>query len=80
VAAPDRQTLIHRTRALDRALLWNHYVVPHWHINYFRLGYWDKFSRPKVTPKYSLGFFNWWVDDAKEAQLREAGAPLKSLN
>jgi microcin C transport system substrate-binding protein len=80
VAAPDRQTLIHRTRALDRALLWNHYVVPHWHINYFRLGYWNKFSRPKVTPKYSLGFFNWWVDDAKEAQLREAGAPLKSLN
>ncbi len=30
---------INRTRALDRALLWGHYMVPHWNINYFRLAH-----------------------------------------
>jgi len=66
IEAPNRNQLIHSTRALDRALLWGHYLVPHWHINYYRLSYWNKFSRPDITPKYSLGFFTWWVDDTKE--------------
>ena len=30
ITAPDRQELIVRTRALDRVLLWGHYVIPHW--------------------------------------------------
>ena len=46
IAAPDRQGLVARTRALDRVLLWGHYVIPHWHINIFRVAYWDKFGRP----------------------------------
>ena len=71
IEAPDRNQLIYSTRALDRALLWGHYVVPHWHINYYRLSYWNKFSRPDITPKYSLGFFTWWVDDAKEKTMLE---------
>jgi microcin C transport system substrate-binding protein len=70
VAAPDRASLIARTRALDRALLWGFYVIPHWHIQAFRVAYWDKFGRPKVPPKYALGFPDtWWVDAAKEAAL-----------
>lgn len=79
IAAPNREELITRTRALDRALLWNHFVIPQWHINYFRLGYWNKFSHPEVTPKYGLGLFTWWVDPAKEAQLKDSGVGLKSL-
>ena len=71
IEAPDRNQLIYSTRALDRALLWGHYLVPHWHINYYRLSYWNKFSRPDITPKYSLGFFTWWVDDAKEKTMLE---------
>ena len=79
IEAPDRQALIDRTRALDRALLWGHYMVPHWHINYFRLAHWDKFSRPNTPPKYGLGFFTWWIDEAKEDKLREIAPNLKSL-
>ena len=78
IEAPDRESLINRTRALDRALLWGHYVVPHWHINYFRLAYWNKFSRPKITPKYGLGFFTWWVDADKEKILIEKKPKLKT--
>ncbi len=65
ISAPDRNALIMRTRALDRVLLWNHFVIPQWHIQNFRVAFWDKFGRPKVTPKYGLGFDGWWVDKAK---------------
>jgi microcin C transport system substrate-binding protein len=72
IASPDRQSLITRARALDRVLLWGHYVVPHWHIRTFRIAYWDKFSRPKVHPKYALGFLDtWWIDPHKEQILEE---------
>lgn len=65
IAAPNRKELITRVRALDRVLLWGHYFVPHWHINSFRIAYWDVFGRPKTTPKYNLGFMYWWVDRKK---------------
>ncbi|MET0852488.1 MAG: extracellular solute-binding protein [Candidatus Rokuibacteriota bacterium] len=69
VAAPDRASLIARTRALDRVLLWGHYAIPHYHFQGFRLAYWDRFGRPRVTPRYSLGFDGWWIDPAKAAAL-----------
>ena len=56
-------------RALDRVLTWNHYLVPHWHLSKFRVAYKDKFSRPALRPKYSLGQDAWWEDSRKEAAL-----------
>ncbi len=73
IRAPDRQSLIASARALDRVLLWGHYVVPHWHIRAFRVAYWNMFSRSAVQPKYGLGLNGWWIDAAKAAALgREA--------
>ena len=69
IQAPDRESLIARTRALDRVLLWGHYVIPHWHIQAFRVAYWNRFSRPATSPKYALGFNTWWVDPQKDAAL-----------
>ena len=69
IAAPDRAELIAATRALDRVLLWGHYVIPQWHMQNNRLAYWDRFSRPVITPKYGVGFFNWWIDAKKDASL-----------
>jgi len=77
ISAPDRQSLIIRTRALDRALLWGFYVIPQWHLSYYRIAYWNKFSRPKITPKYALGFDTWWVDPAKEKKLLSEKGGLK---
>ena len=78
IQAPDREALVNSTRALDRALLWGHYVIPHWHINYYRLSYWNKFSRPKITPKYGLGFFTWWIDEEKQNTLYYKKPQLKN--
>lgn len=63
ISAPDRESLITRTRALDRVLLWGHYVVPHWHSRVFRVAYWNKYSKPEVTPKYGLALEAWWMKD-----------------
>jgi len=78
VNAPDRESLIHRTRALDRVLLWGHYVVPHWHSRSFRVAYWDQFVRPARSPRYGLGFTTWWIDPAKAERVnaeRRRGRP-----
>ena len=70
IQAPDRATLVATTRALDRVLLWGHYVIPQWHIRSFRLVYWNKFGRPGIRPKYGLGFpATWWIDEEKAARL-----------
>jgi microcin C transport system substrate-binding protein len=72
ISAPDRQSLVTRTRALDRTLLWGHYVIPNFHLAAYRVAYWDKFGRPAVSPKYALGFPDtWWFDAAKASALRQ---------
>lgn len=63
--APDRQSLVTRARALDRVLLWEHYSIPHWYIDYHRVAYWNKFGMPKNKPPYRLGLENWWIKDAE---------------
>ncbi len=79
IAAPDRESLVTYTRALDRVLLWQHLVVPHWHIPYDRLAFWDKFSRPSVTPRSGVQFMSWWIDSSKAAttQRRQADPAAK---
>jgi microcin C transport system substrate-binding protein len=69
ISATSREKLIYATRAMDRVLLWQHYVIPQWHIAKFRVAYWDKFSRPQIIPRYSLGFNTWWIDPEKNRAL-----------
>lgn len=73
IAAPDREELIARTRALDRVLLWNHYIIPQWHISYHRVAYWNKFGKPAIAPKYGLGVVStWWIDTQKADALKKS--------
>ncbi|MFC4260484.1 extracellular solute-binding protein [Marinobacter lacisalsi] len=60
IQAPDREALIHRTRALDRVLLHGHYVVPNWHLSMDRIAYWSFLERPSTTPKNGVDVDNWW--------------------
>lgn len=69
VAAKDRRKLVAHTRALDRLLLWGHYVIPHWHIKGDRLAFWDKFGWPRVTPIMGYQIDAWWIDKEREARL-----------
>jgi microcin C transport system substrate-binding protein len=76
VAAPDRQTLVTTTRALDRVLLWGWYVVPHWYQQAVRVAYWNRFARPERPVRTGLAFDSWWIDPQLAAatdQARQAG-------
>ena len=77
ISAPDRESLIATTRALDRVLLWNHYVIPHWHISAYRVLYWDKFRQAKIRPTYNLGLETWWIAPKLEASLDQRKTNLK---
>ena len=70
-AATDRDSLIAAARALDRVLLWGHYMVPQWYKGLHHLVYWNKFARPAVKPRYARGVVDtWWVDREKDDALR----------
>jgi microcin C transport system substrate-binding protein len=70
IFSKNREELVAATRALDRVLLWNNYVVPHWTYPFLRTARWDRFGHPEVLPKYGQGAFPtvWWWDPAKAAR------------
>ena len=58
------------TRAMDRVLLWNDYVIPQFYNSIYRLAYWNRFGQPQTKPKYGTGFLNtWWIDDSLDKKL-----------
>ena len=70
IFATSREDLIAATRALDRVLLWNFYVVPQWSYPFERTARWDRFSHPTIMPKYGASAFPtiWWWDAEKAAK------------
>lgn len=64
IQAPDREQLVLRSRALDRVLQWNYYVIPQFHSRSYRIAYKKMFGFPAVKPTYDLGFDTWWVKKA----------------
>ena len=64
VHATDRAEQVAATHALDRVLLWHHYVVPQWSLDKVRTARWDRFARPEVMPVYGQSAFPdiWWWD------------------
>ncbi|MBM3520176.1 MAG: ABC transporter substrate-binding protein [Alphaproteobacteria bacterium] len=72
IFATSRTELVAACRALDRALMWNHYVVPMWFIPYERTARWDRFGRPGKLPDYSTGFPTIWWWDAEKAKRTDA--------
>ncbi len=72
VFAEDRDELVATTRALDRVLLWNFYVVPQWHNPEIWLAWWNKFGMPETQPAYvGVDIDSWWIDADKAAALEK---------
>ncbi len=70
IYAKNREDLVAATRALDRVLLFNHYVVPQWFIASERTARWNRFGHPATLPAFSLGFPDiWWYDPALAARV-----------
>jgi microcin C transport system substrate-binding protein len=69
IFARDRETLVATSRALDRVLLWNFYVVPQFTYGFSRYARWDRFSHAEL-PKYARSGLPslWWYDAEKAAR------------
>lgn len=51
-------------QALDRVLLWQHYIVPNWYISHHRIAYRKRLQHAQIPP-YTLGLRAWWLDSAE---------------
>ncbi|MCA0433799.1 MAG: extracellular solute-binding protein [Proteobacteria bacterium] len=72
VTAPDRPSLITACRAMDRVLMWNHYVVPMWFKAEDWIAYWKRVRHPGKMPGYSPGYPDiWWFDAEADAELKK---------
>jgi microcin C transport system substrate-binding protein len=70
----DRDDLVAATKALDRVLLWNFYVVPQWTYPFVRTARWDRFGHPETMPKYGRSGFPtvWWWDAERAAKAQRS--------
>jgi len=70
IFASNRAELVAATKALDRVLLWYHYVVPQFTYDKMRTARWDRFSHSDPLPKYARSGFPtvWWWDARKAAK------------
>jgi microcin C transport system substrate-binding protein len=70
IFATDRAALTGACMAMDRVLMWNHYVVPMYHIAVERIARWDRFGKPDKLPEYAVGFPTiWWWDAERAAKV-----------
>jgi microcin C transport system substrate-binding protein len=76
VFARDRDELVAATKALDRVLLWNEYILPGWTLRAIRTARWNRYDRPETLPYYNEPAFPqvWWWDESKASQVRQARA------
>jgi microcin C transport system substrate-binding protein len=70
VFAKSRSELLAATRALDRVLLWHHYVVPQFAYDKLCAARWNRFGRPDPMPEFGGTAFPtvWWWDAEKAAK------------
>ncbi|MBX2883219.1 MAG: extracellular solute-binding protein [Granulosicoccus sp.] len=74
VMAESLEQLQVTTRALDRVLLWNNYVIPQFYNSEHRIAYWNRFGKPDTLPKYvsyqGSGFpTGWWIEPELDSKL-----------
>jgi microcin C transport system substrate-binding protein len=83
IAAKTRDELVTATRALDRALWFNHFIVPNWYMAAYRVSWWNRFGQPaekplQFTPIEFMVRYG-WLDQGLETALKSAMKENKAL-
>lgn len=67
ISAQSREELIVATRALDRVLQWNYFIIPNWHYNKWRIAWWTHIEHPKTLSGQTPAIVDtWWADEGKQ--------------
>jgi microcin C transport system substrate-binding protein len=69
IQAKDSQRHYAIMHALDRVLLAHYYAVPLYYRASSWLAYWDLYTKPALTPKYSVGITSTWSIDPNKKPL-----------
>jgi microcin C transport system substrate-binding protein len=70
IGAKSREELTTIIHALDRVLLWGHYVIPLYHSNKDRIAYWNFLEYPDTIPLYGIVIESWWSNPNKALKLQ----------
>ena len=65
IGAQSREELTTIIHALDRVLLWGHYLIPLHHSGIDRVAYWNFLEFPKEIPLYGIVIETWWSNQEK---------------
>lgn len=63
IETDDTELYTAYVKALDRVLLFNHYVIFNWYSNADRIAYWDKFAFPENNQNLGVDINTWWIKD-----------------
>lgn len=63
--ADSYEQLIPMVRAMDRVLMWGHYVIPKWHTQKTHLAHWHHLDHPPQDHLYWLDLNSWWYKPEK---------------
>jgi microcin C transport system substrate-binding protein len=66
INAGSRASLVTHAKALDRVLSWNAILIPNWHLDTWRVAYWNRFGHPATPPRYDIGLSTWWAKTTEE--------------
>lgn len=69
IQAQTRDDLEAACRALDRVLIWEHYLVPQFFNRVDRIARWSYIVRPEATPLRGLDLMSWWYDEARATEI-----------
>lgn len=73
--AETKEELQTATRALDRVLRAEKYIVPQWYKDVHTFAYFDFYRHPETVAPFDAGYLDyWWVDPEKYAELKASGA------
>ena len=70
ISAKTREELTTAIHALDRVLLWGHYVIPLYHSNTDRIAYWNFLEYPDQIPLYGIVIDSWWINQSKHSNIK----------
>lgn len=63
IETKDNERYTAYVKALDRVLLFNHYVIFNWYSDTDRIAYWDKFAYPETGKHLGIDINTWWIKD-----------------
>ncbi len=63
ITAQDQKEFLAAVHALDRILLWEYIVIPHWYSPVHRYIFWKKVHFPKTVPLKGLNIMTGWIEE-----------------